>query len=345
MQRNLDAKQDGDLYAGPADSWNKVLSQALEEPGVLAGFSTQENLPDLRGGILHDTAVPYAYVPLARRIDIDRVYRVLRESRFFHSVAPWGGRGSPDEGRGCFKTEPWAHLNVYKVLAECGASEEQFEIGVTDNKTADIVGSRSGARLYCRPAKAKTAPSADTVRMALLQVMRLLPEADVDRDKAKIRVAYDGRDFAWGAIVEEGTPCDILIGLTHSYVPTDAQFDKASTSEKQTLLREAFRQAEEQRCPNNSLVRERLHTLAYQLAKIRLDEIEAGWQEMKTAPMAGDAAAGSAALPAPPTRPPPATPPPEPACQLPTYLPATRQGPPFPGHSGAPPPPEGAPPH
>ena len=66
-----------------------------EEPGVLAGFSTQENLPDLRGGILHDTAVPYAYVPLARRIDIDRVYRVLRESRFFSLSCSMGRQGLP----------------------------------------------------------------------------------------------------------------------------------------------------------------------------------------------------------------------------------------------------------
>ena len=101
----------------------------------------------------------------------------------------------------------------------------------------------------------------------LLNVVKLLPEADIDGDNANITVKYGGNEYKWGAMVSDGSdPHGILISAKHPYVPTDSDFDKASTEEKQNLMRAAFGKADNLNVPNNSLVRERLHALAYKLA-------------------------------------------------------------------------------
>ena len=113
-------RRKGDLYKGPGAEWVTIQEKAVAEPGVLAGFSHMEKLPVLTGGYVQKVQTWYACAPLARRVDMDRVYRAMRANYYFHSVRPWGGVGKVDEARGVFKTAPWLHMNTFKVLAESG---------------------------------------------------------------------------------------------------------------------------------------------------------------------------------------------------------------------------------
>ena len=70
----------GEAYRAPNDPFMAVQQKATEEPGVLAGFSHRNNLPKLKGGRLIRSK-HYAYAPLARRLDNDRLFRALRERR------------------------------------------------------------------------------------------------------------------------------------------------------------------------------------------------------------------------------------------------------------------------
>ena len=80
----------GGHYRAPDDEVLRLQrTKAIEEPGVLAGFSHVTGLPQLQGGLV----VPqkgYAYAPLNRRMDNDRLYRAIRESPEFSDVWPWG---------------------------------------------------------------------------------------------------------------------------------------------------------------------------------------------------------------------------------------------------------------
>ena len=54
-------------YRRPADTWQERLNLAMEDPGVVAGFSHTENLPVLVGGMaLHDD---YVWAPLIKTPD------------------------------------------------------------------------------------------------------------------------------------------------------------------------------------------------------------------------------------------------------------------------------------
>ena len=75
----------GEKYKAPKDDWLERQRLACEEPGVLAGFSHVTKLPKLTGTLplrgvskqgLH---TGYVFVPLVRRVDMDRVYRATRE--------------------------------------------------------------------------------------------------------------------------------------------------------------------------------------------------------------------------------------------------------------------------
>ena len=137
----------------------------------------------------------YAYAPLARRMDNDRLYRAIRDSSEFSDVWPWGS--GPQKGRqSVYKTTPWTHLNCYKLLCMLPGDKQKWDIGVTDNHMEDIVQSSSGARLYVGGPPAKFAQA----RQVLLKAVSLLPETDIDLANAAIRVEWGGREHAWGKI-------------------------------------------------------------------------------------------------------------------------------------------------
>ena len=60
-------------------------TKAIEEPGVLAGFSHVTGLPKLLGGLVIRNK-GYAYAPLVRRMDNDRLDRAIRGSSLFSDV-------------------------------------------------------------------------------------------------------------------------------------------------------------------------------------------------------------------------------------------------------------------
>ena len=63
------------FHLAPGDGWLETQKRAMEEPGVLAGFSHTDDLPKLSGGRSVDN---YAWAPLARRMDIDHLFRACR---------------------------------------------------------------------------------------------------------------------------------------------------------------------------------------------------------------------------------------------------------------------------
>ena len=89
-------------------------TKAIEEPGVIAGFSHVTGLPKLLGGLVIRNK-GYAYAPLVRRMDNDRLYRAIRESCEFSDVWPWGS-GPQGRQSSVYKVTPWTHLNCYKML-------------------------------------------------------------------------------------------------------------------------------------------------------------------------------------------------------------------------------------
>ena len=83
-----------------------MQKQAIEDPGVFAGFSHTVDLPKLAGGRFREN---YGYVALHRRMGIDRLYHACRQSDLFEMVSPYGGKKN---------AETWEHMNVYKLKAE-----------------------------------------------------------------------------------------------------------------------------------------------------------------------------------------------------------------------------------
>ena len=80
----------GGPYRRPADTWQERLKLAMEDPGVLAGFSHTENLPDLVGGLALNE--DYVWAPLRHRMDVDRMFRAMRESNRCTKLCPCGGQ-------------------------------------------------------------------------------------------------------------------------------------------------------------------------------------------------------------------------------------------------------------
>ena len=83
----------GELYKSPADPHADLIWRAIEEPGVLAGFSAMRNLPKICGSFAAESG--YVWVPLRIRVDLDRVHCQLVGSRSFTEVRPEGSGSGP----------------------------------------------------------------------------------------------------------------------------------------------------------------------------------------------------------------------------------------------------------
>ena len=95
--------KEGELYKSPADPHADLIVRALEEPGVLAGYSATQNLPNICGSFSAESG--YVWAPLRTRVDLDRVHRQLVASRSFTEVKP---HGRSTGGLGPTRTTPGA---------------------------------------------------------------------------------------------------------------------------------------------------------------------------------------------------------------------------------------------
>ena len=127
----------GEMYKAPSDDWLERQRRAREEPGLLAGFSHVTNLPKLTGTLpLRGTSeqglhTGYVFVPLVRRVDMDRVYRAARESGLFYHVYPYGtGKNNAEK---VYKETPWSHLNCYQLKAKLNEADHWCKIGAKYN--------------------------------------------------------------------------------------------------------------------------------------------------------------------------------------------------------------------
>ena len=133
----MDTPGPGEKYNAPADEWIELQRSACEEPGVLAGFSHRVNLPSLRGALplkgssAQGILTGYTFVPLVRRVDMDRVFRATRESGLFHRVYPYG-TGKNDAEK-VYKEKPWCHLNCYVLKAKLNDGDHWCQIGAKYN--------------------------------------------------------------------------------------------------------------------------------------------------------------------------------------------------------------------
>ena len=105
-----DTVKGGELYNSPVDPSAPSLTQAIEEPGVFAGFSAKHNLPDITGS--WGSTKGYVWCPLRERVDLDYVHRQIAMSGLFENVRPRGSGGGP------FKKTPWNHMTPYKSAFE-----------------------------------------------------------------------------------------------------------------------------------------------------------------------------------------------------------------------------------
>ena len=78
--------------------------------------------------------------PLATRVDIDRLLRVVSASDDFINAQPSGSCGTG------LKINPLSHMSPYVIKATLKSSGKSMTIGITDFK--DPKKSTSGARLY-----------------------------------------------------------------------------------------------------------------------------------------------------------------------------------------------------
>ena len=181
-----DAVRPGELYQAPADVSDRLV-EAIEEPGVLAGFSAVHNLPDIVAAWRVTSG--YVYCPLRVRLDHDRVHRQVHASGEFQSVRPIGSGGGP------FKEEPWGHMTPYKTgFSYKGMSG--FQLGTTDEGSNKP--SSSGARLWMSGPEMLVAE-------AFCKVVRLLPQDsfdDRDTNYAQCRLT-DGKLVRWAAMSDE----------------------------------------------------------------------------------------------------------------------------------------------
>ena len=121
MNYMADKTRKGELYPGPDDDMMPTFAGEQERPGFLAGCSygkvgTNEwepqhaCMPQLHLAFDEDVdSSNYAWVPLARRVDIDRVYRVIKDSNWFQEVEATG------DSNQVFKKIPWTHMSPYRV--------------------------------------------------------------------------------------------------------------------------------------------------------------------------------------------------------------------------------------
>jgi hypothetical protein len=92
-----------------------MQKQAIEDPGVFAGFSHTVDLPKLAGGRFREN---YGYVALHRRMGIDRLYHACRQSDVFEMVSPYVCMAERKKNAEIYKNKTWEHMNVYKLKAE-----------------------------------------------------------------------------------------------------------------------------------------------------------------------------------------------------------------------------------
>ena len=119
----------GESYPAPRDDFLDLQQLALEDPGVLAGFSHQFNLPMLSGNPYQVAFnINYLQVPLVRRMDLDRVYRACLESGKFYDVYPYG-MGKDTEEATIYKANPWEHMNCYTLKAKLKQQDPWHTIG------------------------------------------------------------------------------------------------------------------------------------------------------------------------------------------------------------------------
>jgi hypothetical protein len=88
----MDSAGAGDHYAAPADDVLRQLRCGTDSElhGFLAGSSVVMNLPKLKYLLDNKSDSNYAWAPLARRLDIDRVHGNIKASGRFLKVVPFG---------------------------------------------------------------------------------------------------------------------------------------------------------------------------------------------------------------------------------------------------------------
>ena len=135
----VDVPGPGESYNAPNDPWLEVQRRACEEPGVLAGFSHVDNLPilkaamPLKGSQAHGVFSGYVYVPLVQRVDMDRIFRAVKDSAILYKVYPYGTGGKGGTVEQIYKVSPWSHLNCYKLRAKFKKQDKYVEIGAKYN--------------------------------------------------------------------------------------------------------------------------------------------------------------------------------------------------------------------
>ena len=261
--KDLDTIKPDEAYRAPSDPHMDLLRAAIEEPSVLAGFSSTSNLPVLEGGKM-EQGTSYAWVPLARRLDNDRLYRAMRESGFFQDVWPWGtyfGDGKPT----IYKIEPWAHMNCYKLHCKIAAAPKAvFEVGSTDNKNSRH--SSSGARLYVQ------GPPAHALNI-LQMIGRVLPEHDFDAEGGFDVILPSGEE-PWG-VPRGGENLERL--RRTSGIP--ANWKDMSLDDQGAVVRQALSRADAEEIPQNSRRRVFLATLVREVAQEMAAKAEQAWRQ------------------------------------------------------------------
>lgn len=252
VDNSVDSVAEGQLYPGPADPHMKLLQQSVEEPGVLAGSSAKFNLPNIKctswqivGG--------YIWIPLARRVDLDRVHRQIIACGLFRDVRPVGSAGGP------FKERPWGHMTPYKTQFKYKGGT--YQCGVTDDGSRDKPSS-SGARLYL------TGPHKE-VGSTFNIIVSLCPQADFDggiHNPAQAQLS-DGRFVPYAAMSEEQVLKELaLVSVTRW------PWNKLTLEQKAQAIQVASAQARV--WPNNSQPRMFLAKLSTEVANERLQQEE-----------------------------------------------------------------------
>ena len=102
-KRSMRFKVPGEVR--PGEQWTHPGGTGTMWPGVSASHRANPVPPKLTGG--EDLpALGYCWVPLARRVDLDRVVNTLLEfPSIFRNVESTG------EGSSGYKREPWPHMN------------------------------------------------------------------------------------------------------------------------------------------------------------------------------------------------------------------------------------------
>ena len=224
-----------------------------EEPQTLPSLVVERQL-----------AGDYNYLPLAKRVDLDRLYGRMRCSPEWSQVSCKGDRGTE------YKVDPWQHMTPYRIQAlfkwgiafpdltpQPVVPEIPVIIGITDNWEAGEKVSSSGAKVYVQVAHMGT-KCRDVV---LARVAGLLPEEDMDRCPW-LRVSHGEKGAGivaaplepWGM---EETPASLQqqrkkgfdsVGLVHGW-------DSRDVSEQVKVLQLAFDQFDVVKSPAGSWLR------------------------------------------------------------------------------------------